>query len=286
VPANPSPVVLITGASGGIGRAVALAYAGRGARLVLTGRSGDRLEALARECEERGARASAVTTDITDAAAVRAAVDLAVTRYGGLDVVVHSGAVAAYGRLTRMPDDVWDRAVDISVHGTINVARESLRVFERAGRGSLVVIGSVLGQVTAPEMGAYVTGKWAVHGLVRVLQQEARRTPGVHVGLISPGGIDTSIYADAATYVGHAGSPPPPVLGPDRVARAVLDMVDHRRRHAAVGPLNWVMRLGFTVTPRVYDVLVGPLFRRLALSRRPQEPTPGNAFVPSQDLQR
>ncbi|MBT0773414.1 SDR family NAD(P)-dependent oxidoreductase [Kineosporia sp. J2-2] len=275
-----SPVVLITGASGGIGTAVALAYAGRGARLVLTARSAGLLDELVDACAREGGTAVAMLVDVAEAGQVRAAVDRAVGEFGRLDVVVHTAAVVAYGRLSQVPVDVWDRVVDVGVRGTANVAREALRVFEPARAGSLVIVGSVLGQITAPRMGSYATSKWAVHGLARTLQQEARQTPGVHVALVSPGGIDTRIYRLAATYVGRAGSPPPPVLPPGAVARTVLKVVDRRRRTAAVGPLNPLMRLGFSVTPRLYDVLVGPLFNRLALARRPSPAGEGNVFGP------
>lgn len=279
-----SPVVLITGASGGIGSAVALAYADRGARLVLTARSPGLLDKLVLACEERGATAVAEVTDVTDAPAVRAAVDLAVSRFGRLDVVVHTAAVVAYGRLSQVPEKVWNRVIDVGVLGTANVARESLRVFEPAGNGSLVIIGSVLGQITAPRMGSYATSKWAVHGLARTLQQEARQTPGVHVALVSPGGIDTRIYRMAATYVGHAGSPPPPVLSPEAVARKVLRVVDKHHLNAKVGPFNPLMRLGFGALPRVYDILVGPLFNLLALSRKPSPDSEGNVFRSSEEV--
>ena len=278
------PVGLSTGATGGIGRAVALAYAGRGARLVLLARSPGLLDDLVAACERREAPAVARAGDVTDATDVRAAVDLALERYGRLDVVVHTAAVVAYGRLTQVPDRVWDRAVDVGVRGTSTVAREALRVFEPAGAGSLVVVGSVLGQITAPQMGAYTAAKWAVHGLVRVLQQEARRTPGIHVTLVAPGGIDTQIYSLAATYIGRAGSPPPPVLPPEAVARAVLRVVDRHRKQAAVGPVNGVLRLGFTLLPGLYDLLVGPLFDRIALARQPREDGEGNVFRPSEQV--
>ena len=135
-------------------------------------------------------------------------------------------------------------------------------------------------------MGAYVTSKWAVRGLVRVLQQEARSTPGVHVLMVSPGGVATSIYQDAATYLGRSGTPPPPVLSPEAVARTVLRSVDRHRRQAAAGPANGFMRLGFTLAPWVYDTLVGPLFSRIALNRDERPAGEGNAFRPSQDLHR
>lgn len=280
-----SPVVLITGATGGIGQATALLYAERGARLVLASRSRNRLEALVAHCERRGAEAVAAVVDVADAGTVRDAVDLAVARYGRLDVVVHSAASVAYGRITEVPAHVWDHVVDVGVRGTANVAREALRVFEATGSGHLCVVGSVLGQVTTPLMGAYITGKWAVSGLVRVLQQEARETPGVHVSLVTPGGIGTAIYVNAATYVGHLGKPPPPVLSPEAVARAVVTVVERDGRHANVGPANVLMRLGFGLTPRLYDLLVGPLFRRLGLSQERRGPDEGNVFLATEDVE-
>jgi NAD(P)-dependent dehydrogenase (short-subunit alcohol dehydrogenase family) len=278
------PVVLITGATGGIGRAVALAYAERGARLVLTARSAGLLKDLVAACEARGAEAVSMVVDVSVAPEVAAAVDLAGEHFGRLDVVVHTAAVVAYGRLSQVPAAVWDHTVEVGVRGTANVAREALRIFEPAAAGSLVVIGSVLGQITAPTMGAYVTSKWAVHGLVRVLQQEARQTPGVHVALVSPGGIDTRIYRLAATYVGFAGSPPPPVLSPEAVARGVLKAVDKQRLNVTVGPLNPLMRLGFSLAPRLFDVLVGPLFHQLALGKESVAATEGNVFLSSEEV--
>jgi NAD(P)-dependent dehydrogenase (short-subunit alcohol dehydrogenase family) len=278
------PVVLITGASGGIGRAVSLAYAERGARLLLLGRSGTRLAKLAAECQEKAGEAVVVRADVADSEAVRHAVERAITEFGRLDVVVHTAAVLAYGRLTDVPEHVWNRVIDVDVKGTANIARETLPVFERQRAGDLVVIGSILGDITAPRMGSYATSKWAQHGLVRVLQQEARQTPGVHVSLIAPGGIDTTIYRDAASYVGRSGSPPPPVLKPEAVARAVLKVVDHPRRKVDVGPLNRIMWLGFQFAPWLYDRLVGPLFGRLALGHEHVGPHEGNVFVATEDL--
>lgn len=279
-----NPVVLVTGASGGIGRAVSLAYAERGARLVLLGRSGTRLAKLAAECQEKTAEAVVVVADVADSTAVRGAVQRAVGDFGRLDVVVHTAAVLAYGRMTEVPEAVWNRVIDVDVKGSANVAREVLPVFERQRGGHLIVIGSILGDITAPLMGSYATSKWAQHGLVRVLQQEARSTPGVHVSLIAPGGIDTTIYRDAATYVGRAGSPPPPVLKPESVAKAVLKLVDHPRRKVDVGPLNRIMWLGFQFMPWVYDRLVGPLFGVLALGKDKVGASEGNVFRATEDV--
>ena len=143
-----TPVVLVSGATGGIGAATARAYADRGARLVLLARSAGLLETLRAELAAAGAEALVTVADVADASAVDDAFEAATREFGGVDVVVHSAAVIAYGRHDQVPAEVWDHVIRINVTGTANVARAALRAFDARGGGSLVVIGSVLGQAT------------------------------------------------------------------------------------------------------------------------------------------
>ena len=279
-----APVVLITGASGGIGAAVTRAYALRGARLVLVARSRNRLQALRAEAETLGGQALVVAADVTDARAVDGAFAAAVARFGGVDVVVHAAAVVAYGRFEEVPSDVWDRVVAVNVTGTSNVARAALQRFREQGGGRLVAVGSVLSLATVPLMGSYVTTKWHNRALVRVLQQEARQTPGIRIGTVHPGAVRTPIYALAANFAGRVGRPPPPVYPPETVADAVLAVADGKRRWRSVGIANPVIALAFTVLPRLYDVLVTPLMKVAGLTRQPVEAHSGNLFTASEDV--
>jgi NAD(P)-dependent dehydrogenase (short-subunit alcohol dehydrogenase family) len=283
-PAAGAPVVLVTGATGGIGAATARAYAERGARLVLLARSAGLLETLRVELVAAGAEALVTVADVADAAAVDRAFEAATREFGGVDIVVHSAAVIAYGRHDQVPAEVWDQVIRINVSGTANVARASLRAFEARGGGSLVVIGSVLGQATVPFMGSYAVSKWAVRGLVRTLQQEARELPGVHVSIVNPGSIATPIYTLAGNYAGFVGRPPPPVMQADAVAREVMRVVDKGKRMGGVNPANLVIRWGFALAPRLYDVLVTPLAKAACLRRQPVAPHPGHVFTPSEDV--
>ena len=275
---------LVTGASSGIGRATVHTLAARGARLVLVARGRGALEETAAEAREKGAVDVLVCpADVSDADAVQRAVETAVERLGRLDAVVHSAQTMAYGRIEDVPRAAFEAVVDTSLHGTANVARSALPVFRRQGAGHLVVVSSLLASVTAPLMGTYAAAKWGQLGLVRTLQQETRDAPGVHVSAVAPGGVNTPIYYQGATWAGSTGRPPPPVYSPERVARAVVARLDRPRRLVQSGFANPVVIAGFRLLPAVYDALVGPLFRVFALAGDGAPPTEGNVFAPRQE---
>jgi len=279
-PATGARVVLITGASSGIGRATALAFARQGTRLVLAARPSASLTEVSAQCVTEGGSAIAVPTDTADAGAVDALFQAAVEAYGRVDAVVHSAAVVAYGRFDEVPADVFDRVMQTNLIGTANVARAALRLFRIQQGGSLVVVGSLLGKIAVPYMSSYVTSKWALHGLVRVLQIEAKHTPGISVSMVWPGSVNTPAYAQAANYAGREGRPPPPVDPPEKLARAIMRAVDHPRREISVGLPNHLVVFGFRALPAVYDALVTPLMRVGGLSQRPIGPSTGNVFEP------
>lgn len=273
--------VLILGASSGIGRATAHQLAARGARLVLASRSAESLERTRQECVGRGASdVLVVPTDVGDRDAVDALFEAAAEHLGRIDAVVHAAAVLAYGVFEDVPPDVFDKCLTTNVVGTTNVARGALQRFSEQDGGSLVVVGSVLAKIVTPYMSSYCMSKWAIHGLVRTLQIEARAKPGVHVSLVSPGGVDTPVYDQAGSYTGRPGSPPPPVVSPERVARAVVGALDKPGRDIGVGPANWLMVAAFRTIPGVYDVVVGPMMRLLGQGSAEVDPHPGNVFEP------
>ncbi|MCW2851040.1 MAG: hypothetical protein JWM84_704 [Nocardioides sp.] len=275
-------VVVITGASSGIGRATAHLLASRGDRLVLAARSTDTLEQARQECVGRGAdEVIVVPTDVGDRDAVDALFDTAVSRFGQVDAVVHAASVLAYGRFEDIPPDVFDRILTTNVTGTANVARAALHTFDDSHDAALVVVGSVLSKIAAPYMSPYGTSKWAIQGLVRTLQIEARERPRVGISLVSPGGVDTPIYDQAGSYTGHPGHPPPPVDPPEKVAAAIVAALERPGRDINVGFANPVMVAGFRLLPGVFDVLVGPLMRLAGQGKASIDAHTGNVFEPT-----
>lgn len=277
-PANDTRTVLVTGASSGIGREVALALAERGDALVLVARRLPELEDLAVRCRLLGASHVVVApADVADADAWESAFAEGVARVGDVDVVVHAAAVAAYGRFAEIPGEVFDQVQEVNVRGTANVARTALRHFDARRRGHLLLFGSLVGKISTPYLSPYVTSKWAVHGLARTLQAELVGDP-VDVSLVEPGGVSTTIYDKAASYLGVQGKPPPPVYDARRVAAATVRLIDHPRRERSVGIFNPVISLGFRLFPGVYDRIVAPLVSRLALGSEPVADHRGNLF--------
>ena len=273
-------VAVVVGASSGIGRATAHALAQRGTQLVLAARSEDSLAEVAAECSST--ETLIVTVDIADEESVAALVKAAVARFGHVDVVVNTAAVMAYGKFEDVPAHVFRRVVEVDLIGSANVARATLHQFRQQGFGTLILVGSLLGKIAAPYMSAYITSKWGLRGLTRILAIETRDNADINVCTVSPGAVDTPIYTQAASYAGRIGRPPPPIDRPEKVARAILRTIDHprRKRDRSVGLANGITELGFAAMPAVYDFLVGPLMRIAGLSRHPIEPNEGNVFEP------
>ena len=251
---------------------------------MLSARGETALRRAEKECLARGAGGVLVVrADVTDEDAVDAVSDRAVEAFGQVDVWVNSAAVVAYGRFEDVPSAVWRRVIDTNLHGTANVSRTALRQFRSQDQGTLVLLGSLLGEIATPFMSSYVTSKWAVRGLARVLSIETRAHRDIHVCVVSPGAVNTPVYRQAATYAGRHGSPPPPVDQPEKLARAIVRVADNPKARTSVGAGNAVARLGFTVVPLAYDVFVTPMMRVLGLGRARVPDTEGNVFEPVEE---
>ena len=159
-------VVLVTGASSGIGRAVAVGAAAKGDALVLVGRDAEALAVVADECRSRGsADVRAEAADVGDDDAVARFVAATVMHHGHLDAVVHSAGVVAYGRLEDVPAEVFDGVLRTNLLGAANVARHVLPVLREQEAGHLLLLGSVLGDIATPYMTAYAVSKWGIRAL-------------------------------------------------------------------------------------------------------------------------
>lgn len=277
-------MVVITGASSGIGRGAARAFAARGDDVVLVARNARALEALAADLRTLPARTIVAPADVTDEEAVIAVARRAVAELGRIDAWVNGAAVWSFGTFEDTPSDVFRRVLETTLLGAVHGARAALPVFRSQGSGVLVNVASVYGHISTPYVSPYVSAKWALVGLSNVLRQELADAPGIAVSIVSPGAVDTPIYQHGANYIGRSPRPLPPALPTERVVRAIVRAVDRPRREVFVGRVH---RMGITaqhVAPDVYDRIVGPVMDHLALQRSASAAHTGNVYQPDDEL--
>ncbi|WIB34849.1 SDR family NAD(P)-dependent oxidoreductase [Curtobacterium sp. MCJR17_043] len=202
-------VVVITGASSGIGRAAAHEFAKQGATLVLAARGEQSLEEAAAECRKLGAEAVAIPTDVADERQVNDLVGTVTSRFGRIDVFVGNAALFVYGLFEQTPTEAFKRVVDTNLHGHVHAVKALLPHWKQRGEGTYVLVGSIQSLLSAPYQSAYVTSKHAALGLMDVLADEHLGTR-IRFGAVLPSTIDTPIYQNGANYTEKASHPLPP----------------------------------------------------------------------------
>jgi NAD(P)-dependent dehydrogenase (short-subunit alcohol dehydrogenase family) len=228
-----SPVVLITGALTGIGRATALAFAREGARIVVSGRRDEAGRALATELRALGAQAEFVRADVRHEDEVRSLVDKTVERFGRLDVAVNNaGTEGKPGPVTEQSADSYAATFDTNVLGTLLSMKHELRVMLPRGRGSIVNLSSTMGSRGAPGSSLYAASKHAVEGLTKVAALEGA-TAGVRVNAVAPGPIDTEMltrFTGSADGKAHlvAGVPLKRAGKPEEIAQTIVFLASEK----------------------------------------------------------
>ena len=229
-------VALITGASAGIGAALARELARQGADLVLTARREHRLRDLAREIETTGRRALVVSCDVTRDGDLERAVDAAVERYGRLDVAIANAGFGVVGRVEDLTLDDFRRQLETNIFGVLRTLYAALPELRKTG-GQFVVLGSVAGHVPTPTTSAYSMSKFAVRGLAESIHDELA-SAGVSVTLVSPGFVDSDIRrVDNHGQVNEQAPDPVPAwlrMPTERAARIIVRAVRRRRREVVV----------------------------------------------------
>jgi short-subunit dehydrogenase len=275
---GPGTIVVVTGASSGIGRATARAFARRGATVVLAARSEDDLRAVVLECRKAGGRALAVPTDLADDAQARALVATTLQYYDRIDVWVGCASVFGYGRFLDVPDEEFRRTLQVNLLAQVESMRMVVPDMLRRGSGTVIFVGSLFSKISLPYLAPYVTSKHALFGFAETLRLELRGT-GINVCSVLPATVDTPIYQHAANRTGRVVKPMPPVLPVHRVASAIVGLARRPRPVLTVGRIQNGAILVRRAAPRLYDALARPLVQSLALDTRSAPPTAGNLFI-------
>jgi NAD(P)-dependent dehydrogenase (short-subunit alcohol dehydrogenase family) len=247
-------VIVITGASSGIGLVTAKLAASRGARVVLAARNQRDLDLAVREIEARGGEALAVQTDVADLSQVERLAARAIERFGGFDTWVNNAAVAIYGRLWDLPLVDAHRQMDVNFWGTTYGSMVALHHLRTKSDGGIINVTSALADRAIPLQGIYCAAKHAIKGLTDTLRMEIEEAQlPIAVTQVKPGSIDTPFFEKARTFLDHEPQPVPPVYAPELVAKVIVACCEAPRRDVIVSAMGKVISTAGELAPTLTD---------------------------------
>jgi short-subunit dehydrogenase len=269
-------VLVITGASSGIGLATARMAAQQGARLVLAARSDESLRQLEDEIRRRGGEAISVDADVGLEDDVRRIADTAVSHFGGFDTWINNAGVSIYGRCLEVSIEDMKRLIDTNLWGVIYGSRIACEYLRNRG-GALINIGSEVSDKAVPLQGVYSASKHAVKGWTDALRMELEQDQfPISVTLIKPAAIDTPYTEHAKNYLADQPQHAAPVYAPESVAEAILYAATTPVRDLFVGGGGKLVSTMAQWAPRFTDKVVGKMLSSGTHSGRP--PKPGDAL--------
>ncbi|CAD7031736.1 short-chain dehydrogenase [Pseudorhizobium endolithicum] len=262
--------VVITGGSAGVGRAVALAFARRGWRIALLARGRKRLDAVMAEVNAAGGQAIAVPVDVADAGAVRRAADQVVSTWGQIDVWINNAMVTVFGPVDKVEPDEFRRVTEVTYLGQVHGTLAALGHMKRAGRGTIVCIGSALAYRSIPLQAAYCGAKAATRGFVDSLRSELihDKSP-IRLTMVHLPAVDTPQFGWARCKMDHEPRPVAPVFAPEAVAEEIYRAAITAPRELWVGMPTAKTIIGGLTLPGLTDWMAASQAYEGQLDQRP-----------------
>ena len=280
-------IIVITGATSGIGLVTTRKAAKAGARLVLAARDESSLQALVEEIKNAGGDATYCVADVSDEAQVKEIARVAKGTFGGFDTWINNAGLAIYGNMDEVSTEDHRRLFDINFWGIVYGSLEAARHFrERGGdfAGGIINLGSAVSDRALPVQGMYSASKHAIKGFTDALRMElAHEKVPVAVSLIKPSAIDTPFPQHARNYMKEEPSLPPPVYAPELVADAILHCIESPQREISVGGGGRGLSMLGQYFPGIGDKLLMPMFKE----QRKDEPAkarPDSLYQPGSGL--
>jgi short-subunit dehydrogenase len=247
-------VVVITGASQGIGRETALQCAGQGARVVVAARNAEALGTLAAEIERLGGEAEIVVADVSEPDQVEAIGVRAIRRFGRVDTWVNNAAISAYATVEQLDPAEMERIIQVNLLGQMYGSRVAVALMKPHRHGTIVNVGSALSERAVPLQSAYVASKHGIAGFSEALRLELQHDhAGIDVVLILPSSINTPLFRLARSKIGVQPMPIPPIYEPRAVAKAICHAAEHGGREVVVGGWGKLLTLAQQISPTLLD---------------------------------
>jgi NAD(P)-dependent dehydrogenase (short-subunit alcohol dehydrogenase family) len=285
--AKPRPldqqVVVITGASSGIGREAALQLAARGARVVVSARRDEALDDLVNEIEVAGGQAKAVPCDVSIMEEVQALATETLAAYGRIDTWVNNAAVLVVGEFDKITEEEARRLFDVNFWGQVHGCRAVLPIMREQDYGTIINTTSVTARRALPLMSYYSASKAALNGLYEALRAELHDT-NINISIIMPATIDTPLYQNARSKEGRMSRPGAvPMYPPSEVAKAIVSCAENPKRVMYAGPAGLFLAVSNSLMPGVLDKILGTVGRPALLSEYPEAPGHDNLYSPLPD---
>jgi NADP-dependent 3-hydroxy acid dehydrogenase YdfG len=253
-------IVVITGASSGIGRATALSFAQKGAKVVATARDEDGLQSLVEEIQSTGGDAMYKVCDVADFSQINELAQAAVERYGRIDTWVNNAAVLLFATFEDTTLEEFRRLIDVNLMGQVNGCKAALPYLRKAEGGALICVTSVESQISMPLHSAYAASKHGVGAFLDALRIELMSEGApISVTNIMPASINTPLFNNARTKMGVKGQGAPPIYQPQLVADAILYAAETPVRDLIVGGSGRMMISGQKFAPRLMDFILSKM---------------------------
>ena len=277
-------IVVVTGASGGIGRAVALAFAARGVVVVLIARGEKGLAAAAEDVRARGGTPVVMATDVADSAAIFAAAQRVEDEVGPIDTWVNVAFTSVFAPFDQIQPDDFKRVTEVSYLGYVYATMAALSHMKKRNRGTIVQVGSALAYRGIPLQTAYCGAKHAIQGFNEALRCELLHAKsGVHTTMVQMPAVNTPQFSWVLSRLPDQAQPVPPIYQPEFAARAVLFAADHpRRREYWVGSSTMGTLAANALAPGLLDRYLGRTGFKSQQTNQAQAPdAPANLWEPA-----
>lgn len=275
-------VVMITGASAGIGRATAQAFAKRGAHIGLLARDRERLEAARKEAEGLGGRAIVLVTDVADENAVDDAAEKLEKKFGPIDIWVNNAMASVFSPVMEMKPEEYRRVTEVTYLGYVWGTLAALRRMRPRNHGTIVQVGSALAYRGIPLQSAYCAAKFAIRGFCDSLRTELIHDKvDIHVCIVEMPAVNTPQFSWVCSRLPKKAQPVPPIFQPEVAADAIVYAATSKRREIYVGGATVKAIVGNKIAPSFVDKLLARTCYKKQQTDEPENPgRPNNLFKP------